>query len=148
MIELELNLNLIIRKLSRNISQIIGISFPVISKKKKIMSSAQLTDSEIITHNLETCDQTQIYHISVQSKQYSVHPSRETPKRKRFSRKFDPQFYGYYKYMDAWFKVFYIQNKEMSHSWFYQFDTRMPKICLFLISYLNGGLFLALYKNS
>ena len=110
------------------------------------MSSAQLTDFEIITHNLETCDQTQIYHISVQSKQYSVHPSRETPKRKRFSRKFDPQFYGYYKYMDAWFKVFYIQNKEMSHSWFYQFDTRMPKICLFLISYLNGGLFLPLYK--
>ena len=40
--------------------------------------------------------------------------------------------------MGALFKVFYIQNKEMSHSWFYHFDTRMSKICLFLISFLNG----------
>ena len=60
-------------------------------------------------------------YVSVQSKQYLVHPSRETPERKRFSRKFDPQFYGYWEYMDAWFKVFYIQNKEMSHSCFLPF---------------------------
>ena len=104
-------------------------------------------DSEIITHDLETSDQTQIYRISVQSKQYSVHPSRETPQRKRFSSKFDPQFYGYWEYADAWFKVFYIQNIEMSHSWFYHFDTRMPKICLFLISFFNSGLFLPLSKK-
>ena len=45
------------------------------------------------------------------------------------------------------FKVFYIQNKEMSHSWFYHFNTRMPKICLFLIGFWSGGLFLPLSKK-
>ena len=94
-IELELNLNLIIRKLSRNISQIIVISFPEISKKNNYELSLVDRNSEIITYNLETSDQTQISHVSVQSKQYSVHPSRETLERKRFSRKFDPQFYDY-----------------------------------------------------
>ena len=96
-IEPELNLNLIIRKLSRNISQIIGISFLAISKKKKKKYELNLVDrdSEIITHNLETSDWTQISHVSVQSKQYLVHPSRGTPERKRFSRKFNPQFHSY-----------------------------------------------------
>ena len=146
-IELELNLNLIIRKLSRNISQIIVISFPEISKKNNYELSLVDRNSEIITYNLETSDQTQISHVSVQSKQYSVHPSRETPERKRFSRKFDPQFYGYWEYIEAWFKVFYIHNIEMSHYRFYHFDTRMSKICLFLISFLNGALFLPLSKK-
>ena len=148
-IELELNLNLIIRKLSRNISQIIVISFPEISKKKKNYELSLVDrNSKIITYNLETSDQTQISHVSVQSKQYSVHPSRETPERKRFSSKFDPQFYSSgSKIEDARFIVFYIQNIEMNHSWFYHFDTRMPKICLFLISFFNGGLFLPLSKK-
>ena len=94
MIEPKLNLNLVIRKLSKNIFQIIGISFPTISKKNYELSLVD-RDSEIITHNLETSDQTQISYVSVQSKQYSVHPSRETPERKRFSRKFNPQFHNY-----------------------------------------------------
>ena len=145
-----MNLNLIIRKLSRNISQTIGISFQAISKNKNKNYELSLVDrdSEIVTHNLRTSEQTQISHVSVQSKQYSVHPSRETPKGKRFLSKFDPQFYDYWEYVDAWFKVFYIQNIEMSHSWFYHFNTRMPKICLYLISFLNGGLIFApIQKN-
>ena len=147
MIEPKVNLNLVIRKLSKNTFQIIGISFPAISKKNYELSLVD-RDSEIITHNLETSDQTQISYVSVQSKQYSVHPSRETPERKRFSSKFDPQFYSSgTEIEDARFIVFYIQNIEMNHSWFYHFDTRMPKICLFLISFFNGGLFLPLSKK-
>ena len=53
-------------------------------KKKNYELSLVDRDSEIITHNLESSDQTQIYHISVQSKQYSVHPSRETLEEKDF----------------------------------------------------------------
>ena len=37
--------------------------------------------------------------------------------------------------------IFRIKKWLMSHSWYYHFDTRMPKICLFLSSFLNGGLF-------
>ena len=43
--------------------------------------------------------------------------------------------------------IFRIKKWLMSHSWYYHFDTRMPKRCLFLISFFNGGLFLPLSKK-
>ena len=66
------------------------------------MGSALLTETlKSFTHNLKISDQTQISHVSVQSKLFSIHPSTETPERKRFSSKFDPQFYSYWEYMDV-----------------------------------------------
>ena len=91
-------------------------------------------------------NQTQIYHISVQSKQYSVHPSMETPEEKDFEENLILNFTVT---RSTWMHgskcfIFRIKKWLMSHSWYYHFDTRMPKICLFLSSFLNGRLFFPL----
>ena len=67
MIEPEFESKLDHKKLSRNISQTIGISFQAISKSKNKNYELSLVDrdSEIITHNLKTSEQTQLSHVSV-----------------------------------------------------------------------------------
>ena len=52
-------------------------------KKENYELSLVDRDSEIITHNLKTSEKTQIFHVSVESKQYSVHPSQGDTKKKK-----------------------------------------------------------------
>ena len=46
---------------------------------------------------------------------------------RNFSQTFEPQFYNYNDYMEAWDRFLLLQNNIYRHTWFFQFDMYRKK---------------------
>lgn len=79
------------------------------------------TRSIEITHQYDSNDPNRITYSKfkilkvLSPKDWNTHPSIT----RSFSRKFTPQMYNYYDYMDAWYKMLYYEP--YNHSWFIWF---------------------------
>ncbi|KAL4612388.1 hypothetical protein ACB092_08G194800 [Castanea dentata] len=82
------------------------------------------TMSIILTHILHPNDPSNFSHSKCTIKkvitlqEWGEHPSNLW----EFSTPFEPQFFNYWDYKNAWFNTFYLQNKQLDHCWFLNFD--------------------------